>query len=116
MPLPDRPSSRHGQPPPTCDLAVVGGGIVGLAVARELMRRHPRTSICVLERERELATHQTGHSSGVIHAGIYYQPGSKTEAQALLAKHPEFGSIAPATSDTPKGTMLVIVLGSDYPS
>ena len=49
---------------------------MGLAVARELMRRHPRASICVLERERELATHQTGHSSGVIHAGIYYQPGS----------------------------------------
>src|SRR5207253_911625 len=71
-----RPGAGGGQPRPTCDLAVVGGGIVGLAVARELMRRHPRASICVLERERELATHQTGLSSGVIHAGIYYQPGS----------------------------------------
>jgi len=55
---------------------VIGGGIVGLAVARELARRHPRASLCVLERERRLATHQTGHSSGVIHAGIYYRPGS----------------------------------------
>ncbi len=63
-------------PPQACDLAVVGGGIVGLAVARELVRRHPRASVCVIERERELGTHQTGHSSGVIHAGIYYKPGS----------------------------------------
>ncbi len=62
--------------PATCDLAVVGGGIVGLAIARELIRRHPRASVCVLEREPELAAHQTGHSSGVVHAGIYYRPGS----------------------------------------
>ncbi len=68
---------RIGAPAPeSCELAVVGGGIVGLAVARELIRRHPRSSVCVLERERELATHQTGHNSGVIHAGVYYQPGS----------------------------------------
>jgi (S)-2-hydroxyglutarate dehydrogenase len=64
------------QTPSSCDLAVVGGGIVGLALARELTRRHPRLSICVLERESKLAAHQTSHSSGVIHAGIYYQPGS----------------------------------------
>jgi glycine/D-amino acid oxidase-like deaminating enzyme/predicted ATP-dependent endonuclease of OLD family len=62
--------------PARCDLAVIGGGIVGLAVARELARRHPRASLCVLEREQRLAAHQTGHSSGVIHAGIYYRPGS----------------------------------------
>jgi 2-hydroxyglutarate dehydrogenase len=57
-------------------LAVVGGGILGLAVARELIRRNPRASVCVLERERGLAAHQSGHNSGVIHAGIYYRPGS----------------------------------------
>jgi len=55
---------------------VIGGGIVGLAVARELIRRNPRASVCVLEREAAVGAHQTGHSSGVIHAGIYYQPGS----------------------------------------
>jgi 2-hydroxyglutarate dehydrogenase len=55
---------------------VVGGGIVGLAVARELIARHPGASLCVLERESEIATHQTGHNSGVIHAGVYYTPGS----------------------------------------
>ncbi len=59
-----------------CDIAVVGGGILGLAVARELTARRPQASVCVLERETELGTHQTGHNSGVIHAGVYYVPGS----------------------------------------
>jgi 2-hydroxyglutarate dehydrogenase len=63
-------------PPERCDIAVVGAGIVGLAVARELIRRNPAASVAVLEREREIGTHQTGHNSGVIHAGVYYTPGS----------------------------------------
>jgi 2-hydroxyglutarate dehydrogenase len=75
-------------PAPTrCDLAVIGGGIVGLAVARELARRHPRASLCVLEREQRLATHQTGHSSGVIHAGIYYRPGSLKAQLCVSGAH-----------------------------
>jgi 2-hydroxyglutarate dehydrogenase len=65
-----------GDPQGECDLAVVGGGIVGLAVARELARRRPDASLVVLEREEEIGRHQTGHNSGVIHAGIYYAPGS----------------------------------------
>ena len=60
----------------SADFAVVGGGIVGLAAARELLARNPGASLTVLERERGLAAHQTTHSSGVIHAGIYYAPGS----------------------------------------
>jgi (S)-2-hydroxyglutarate dehydrogenase len=63
-------------PPEECDLAVVGGGILGLAVARELSRRHPSLSVAVLERGPEVAGGQTGANSGVIHAGIYYLPGS----------------------------------------
>jgi len=63
-------------PPRSCQVAIVGGGILGLAVARELGRRYPRAKLCVLEREAQLAAHQTGHSSGVIHAGIFYRPGS----------------------------------------
>jgi 2-hydroxyglutarate dehydrogenase len=63
-------------PPRTADFVVIGGGILGLAVARELLERHPGASLCVLEREDRLAAHQTSHSSGVIHAGIYYAPGS----------------------------------------
>ena len=60
----------------SADLVVIGGGIVGLAVARELLAREPGRSLTVLEREPELATQQTGRSSGVIHAGVYYEPGS----------------------------------------
>jgi L-2-hydroxyglutarate oxidase len=62
--------------PPAADVAVVGAGILGLACARELQRRHPRLRVCVLEREDRVAAHQTGHNSGVVHAGIYYRPGS----------------------------------------
>jgi (S)-2-hydroxyglutarate dehydrogenase len=62
--------------PDEVDLAVVGGGILGLATARELVRRRPQLRAVVLEREPELASHQTGRNSGVIHAGIYYAPGS----------------------------------------
>lgn len=58
------------------DLVVVGAGIIGLAVARELGRRHPRATIRVLEAAPTIGTHQTGHNSGVVHAGIYYAPGS----------------------------------------
>ena len=54
----------------------MGAGILGLAVARELRRRKPRLRVVVLEREERIAAHQTGHNSGVIHAGIYYAPGS----------------------------------------
>lgn len=61
----------HGQA-----VGVVGGGIVGLAVAREITRRHPGVAVVVFEKEDRLAAHQTGHNSGVVHAGIYYRPGS----------------------------------------
>jgi (S)-2-hydroxyglutarate dehydrogenase len=62
--------------PEECDLAVVGGGIIGLAVARELTRRRPGLSAAVLEAGPAVAGGQTGANSGVIHAGIYYLPGS----------------------------------------
>lgn len=58
------------------DLVVVGGGIVGVASAREILLRHPSLKIAILEKEPKLATHQSGHNSGVIHAGIYYKPGT----------------------------------------
>ena len=64
------------QPPPTADFVVVGGGILGLAVARELLRRHPEpASACSSARIGSPRT-RPAHSSGVIHAGIYYAPGS----------------------------------------
>ncbi|WP_141012616.1 L-2-hydroxyglutarate oxidase [Nocardioides sambongensis] len=67
-------SSAPGRAPRT--VAVVGGGILGLAVAREVVRRRPGTRVTVVEKEDGLARHQTGHNSGVVHAGIYYRPGS----------------------------------------
>lgn len=58
------------------DVAVVGGGIVGLATAYRLLEARPSLRLTVVEKEPELATHQTGHNSGVLHAGLYYKPGS----------------------------------------
>ena len=58
------------------DIALVGGGIVGLATALALTEAYPRARVAVLDKEPRLASHQTGHNSGVIHSGIYYKPGS----------------------------------------
>lgn len=85
------PTAVHGVPT-RCDVAVIGGGILGLAVARELLGRRPGATLCVLEREQALAAHQSGHNSGVIHAGIYYAPGSLkaklcVEGAAELYRH-----------------------------
>ncbi|MFF0366439.1 L-2-hydroxyglutarate oxidase [Micromonospora sp. NPDC005087] len=57
-------------------IAVVGAGIVGLAVARALLDERPGSTVVVLEKEDRVGAHQTGHNSGVVHAGLYYQPGS----------------------------------------
>jgi L-2-hydroxyglutarate oxidase LhgO len=73
------------------DLTIIGGGIVGLASALEAVQRYPRLKLLVLEKEDQLAAHQTGHNSGVIHSGIYYKPGSLkaqtcvSGAKALIA-------------------------------
>src|SRR5215210_6718864 len=58
------------------DVAIVGAGILGLAVARELLARKPALRVVVVDKEGAVGTHQTGHNSGVVHAGIYYEPGS----------------------------------------
>jgi L-2-hydroxyglutarate oxidase LhgO len=58
------------------DVAVVGAGIVGLATARTLLGRHPRLRLAVLDKETDIGLHQTGRSSGVLHSGLYYAPGS----------------------------------------
>lgn len=81
------------------DLAVVGAGIVGLAVARELLARHPGLRLVVVDKEPQVGRHQTGRNSGVVHAGIYYQPGSLkarlcVEGAAALMAYCEQRSIA----------------------
>lgn len=72
-----------GTAPELYDFAVVGGGIVGLATAMKLLVERPGASLVVIEKEDRVAAHQTGHNSGVIHAGIYYKPGSH---KAILCK------------------------------
>jgi (S)-2-hydroxyglutarate dehydrogenase len=67
--------------PERYDLVIVGGGIVGLATAFQLLTRKPDLRLVLLEKESELGAHQTGHNSGVLHAGLYYAPGSR---KALL--------------------------------
>jgi L-2-hydroxyglutarate oxidase len=57
-------------------IGIVGAGIVGLAIGRAITRRRPGTRVVVMEKEDRVAVHQTGHNSGVVHAGIYYKPGS----------------------------------------
>lgn len=76
--MPDDPAAARAGlvPPDAADVCVVGGGIVGLAAARELQRRDPGRRVVVLEAAPRIAAHQTRHNSGVIHAGIYYAPGS----------------------------------------
>lgn len=60
----------------TCEVAVIGGGVVGLALAREILLRHPRRTVVVLDKEEHLAAHASGRNSGVLHAGFYYAPDS----------------------------------------
>ena len=74
------------------DVVVVGAGILGLAVARELLLRRPKLDLVVLEKEDAVGRHQTGHNSGVIHSGIYYAPGSLkarlcTEGRELMYRY-----------------------------
>ena len=77
--------SRHSQPAKSSvrrrkvtipSSLIIGGGIVGLATARQLLRRYPGAAVTVLEKESAAGQHQTGHNSGVLHCGLYYTPGS----------------------------------------
>jgi (S)-2-hydroxyglutarate dehydrogenase len=81
----------------TADVLIIGGGIVGLATAYQLGRLHPGRSVVLVEKEPELAAHQTGHNSGVLHSGVYYKPGSlkaslcrsgKKEMEELCEREP----------------------------
>ncbi|MCH6546368.1 MAG: FAD-dependent oxidoreductase, partial [Deltaproteobacteria bacterium] len=68
------------------DLAVIGGGIIGLSTAMQFAEKSPETKIVVLEKEPDLAMHQSGHNSGVIHSGIYYRPGSAKARMCVSGK------------------------------
>jgi (S)-2-hydroxyglutarate dehydrogenase len=69
------------------DIVIIGGGIVGLASAYNLLKQQPGLKLALLEKEKELAAHQTGHNSGVIHSGIYYKPGSLKATNCIHGYH-----------------------------
>ncbi len=69
------------------DAIVVGGGIVGLATALNLVQKQPGIKLLVIEKEKQLAAHQTGHNSGVIHSGLYYKPGSLKAKNCIEGYH-----------------------------
>ncbi len=104
------------------DIAVVGGGIVGLASAYKIGLAHPDICIAVLEKEEEVAVHQTGRNSGVIHSGLYYQPGSnkartcargRKELSAFAKRHKIpfdiCGKIVVATHEKERPTLEMIL-------
>ena len=98
-----------------CDLAVVGAGILGLATARELARRHPQLSLQVLEREGAIATHQTGHNSGVVHQGVYYQPGS-LKAELKVCEVPCGAAEGPVIGSTLGATLVTTIVRESLPA
>lgn len=69
------------------DIIVVGGGIVGAATFYKLSQRFPNLSIAIIDKEKKLANHQTGHNSGVIHSGLYYKPGSLKAKNCVSGRH-----------------------------
>ena len=100
-------------------IGIVGGGIVGLGIGRELALRRPGTRIVVFEKENQLASHQTGHNSGVVHAGIYYKPGSLkaelcTRGRAMIKEYcaerglpyEECGKLVVAVEESELGRLL----------
>ncbi|WDQ17650.1 L-2-hydroxyglutarate oxidase [Rhodopirellula sp. P2] len=106
----------------TCDLAVIGGGIVGLATAMTWLETHPGQGVTVLETESQVGRHQSGHNSGVIHSGIYYRPGSekallcregKTKLEAFCEKHrihwEKCGKVVVATESTELDSLESII-------
>jgi (S)-2-hydroxyglutarate dehydrogenase len=68
------------------DIIIIGGGIVGLATAYQLVQKHPKRSVTVLDKESKVSAHQTGHNSGVMHSGIYYKPGSLKASNCRTGK------------------------------
>ncbi len=103
------------------DYIIIGGGIIGVSTAWQLQQRYPDKKVLLLEKESEFATHQTGHNSGVIHAGVYYQPGSlkakfcREGVQATIdfclqhdIPYQQCGKLLVATNEQEKERMLAL--------
>jgi (S)-2-hydroxyglutarate dehydrogenase len=107
-PVVESQKSLQMRPPDEADVVVVGAGIVGLATARELSLRHDGIRIAVLEREAQIGTHQTGRSSGVIHAGIYYVPGSLKARLCVEGARELYEFCAEREIPTKRGGKLIV--------
>jgi (S)-2-hydroxyglutarate dehydrogenase len=103
------------------DVVIIGGGIVGLATGWKIQQARPGTNVTIIEKETSLASHQTGHNSGVIHSGIYYEPGSlkatlckrgaqetKDLAERFGIPAKTIGKLLVATNATEKDRMLAL--------
>ena len=98
------------------DVIVIGAGIVGLATARELTRRYPGLRLAVLEKDAALAAEQTGHNSGVIHAGIYYKPGSLKATLCRAGREALFAYCAEHSIPVERcGKLIVAIDASELP-
>ena len=98
------------------DLVIIGGGIIGLAVANDLIKRNSKLKILVVEKDSNVASQQSGHNSGVIHSGIYYKPGSFkaqfcVEGRASMTKFCQDNEIPVWTC----GKLIVATKESDIP-
>jgi L-2-hydroxyglutarate oxidase LhgO len=99
------------------DVVIVGGGIVGLAAAREILTRRPGTSLAVLDKESSIGVHQTGHNSGVIHSGIYYGPGSLKAKLCTLGARLMYEFCERHDVPTDRcGKLIVATTGSELPA
>jgi L-2-hydroxyglutarate oxidase len=101
----------------SADLAIIGGGIVGCATALAIISRNPDLKILLFEKETQLASHQTGHNSGVIHAGLYYRPGSLKAATCTSGREALYRFCA--EHDIPHqrcGKVVVAVNESELPA
>jgi L-2-hydroxyglutarate oxidase len=99
------------------DVAIVGGGIVGLATAYQLTRQFPDRRVVVLEKEAEVAAHQTGRNSGVLHSGIYYKPGSLKAINCRAGKKAmEAFCAAEGVAHEICGKVIVAVTEADLPA
>ena len=99
------------------DIAIVGGGIVGLSTAFTLAQRYSGLGITIFEKEADIAQHQTGHNSGVIHSGIYYRPGSQRGAHGRAGVRAHGGVLRRARHSYDRcGKVIVATQESQIPA
>jgi len=101
---------RNVSTEPHFDVVVVGGGIVGAATARELSGRHPHLSLAIVEKESRMGAHQSGHNSGVIHAGIFYKPGSLKAKLCVAGMHQSYSYLESEGIPYKKSGKLIVAV------